>query len=251
MRVQVDIHLQKEPVPEKTVYWYVLREWERPGFTEIWRAGLPMVYRMGEFDYTAATHFTDMTEEIQFFCFGLFSQTYYGMSYRQLTREQYDVLVAKTTAVYSGARAFNNRHGMNQFRNYITRKKGDQHLGMPDPAIETIWTGGASGEGVVMINAKRQAVLKVRYFDAREPFPDPDAIDPYTDPRVFFATNITSKRIDTGGFGVTPFPQQLGGLKSDVPVPIIARKDIFYPIEYLLPYRFTGVKISPYNPPRS
>jgi len=233
--------------PSAGLRHFVLRDWERSDFAgDITRPNLPMVFRMGQLDYVSATHFTDMTEEIQYFCLGIFSKVYYGRSWRKLSISEYDVLAQKTAALYSGARAFNNRHGMEMYRNYLTRKIDDMHKDMVDPAIETIITGGATIEGEVVLNRHAEKMVKVCHFDATKPMPAPDDIDPFTDPRVFMATTITGKKIGTG-YSVNPFPQHVGGLSPNVPVPIIARFDIYYRLKDLRPVDGMG-KPSPYWP---
>jgi hypothetical protein len=216
-------------VERRQVLWDWLTQYWGGGIRGISdaRGGTPDVFRMGELNDNKNSHFTDMTEQIQFFCFGLFSITYYGISYRKLNTTQWDILANKLKALYSNKRAFNNGKGLDIKRNYVTRKAGDKHLSEGLPGIATIWTGGATGEGVKVINEFNEPMLKIRYFH-KDAIPDPDSIDPFTDTRVFFATNIYEKRV-LDGYAVGHFPMGVGGLYQDVPVPIIASRDIYYP----------------------
>src|SRR5262249_54747140 len=110
------------------------------------------------------------------------------------------------------------------------------------PAIYTLVCGGASLSGTTLTNSKGVQMLKVDHFDGTQSPPPVVTIDPYTDPRVFFATTVTSVKIDNG-YKVNRFPQYDG---KDVPVPLIASKDIYYPINDLM---LDGtIKLSPYFP---
>jgi len=48
------------------------------------------------------------------------------------------------------------------------------------------------------MNSRGVKMFKVDHFDGRMPAPLVDTIDPYTDPRVFFATTITDTKVESG-----------------------------------------------------
>ena len=215
--------------PSSRVWWFVKFQWQRADASEYHgRDNLPMVFRMGDVDNTNNGHYTRLTRDWQFFWFDLFCFVYFHRYHDELTKEEYRWLANRWTSVGAGDAAFCNKHGLNDCRNYVTGENADAE----DPAIYTLVCSGASLDGVA-----GDKVLKVAHFDGAQPPPDVRTIDPYSDPRVFFAT--------TGGdYHVYPFPQ-LGGL--DVPVPIIASKDVYFSIADLERYE-APTKRKPYYP---
>lgn len=223
-----------KPEASQPVRYFVKRDWERSDFTgTITRRGMPMVFRMGEYDDPRNGHYTRLTEEWQFFWFDLCANIVYMRYHQELNRDEFLYLAKRVTALGSGDRAFTNFHGLDQYRNYLTGENPMAEL----PAIYTLVCGGASINGEVAGD-----MLRVEHFDGTQSPPDVSGIDPYTDPRVFFATTV-SQAID-GSFRAYHFPQ-LGGL--DVPVPIIASRDIYYPLKDLERYE-DRYKRAPYYP---
>jgi len=112
----------------------------------------------------------------------------------------------------------------------------------------------------------------VAHFDWNQSPPPVETIDPYTDPRVFFATTITKRKIPgeyqitvfnadqdkltrkakqiQEGYQVNPFPHfsKEGGGLADCPVPLIAKEDIYYPMSNLVAID-DGKKPNPYYLP--
>jgi len=250
------------PPPAYRVMW----DWEIDGFEKIGRPNLPAVFRCGEISDNSNGHYTPLTREWQFFWFDLCCKIFYGRYHQDLTKMEYDWLANKWTSVGGDGTAFTNNHGLDTFRNYPLgeRTKDD------DPAIYTLVCGGASlaGTPVQFTKGKKKMwMLKVEHFDGTKSPPPVETIDPYTDPRVFFATNITNARVrDSGyivknfkegtctpdpkgqvfpeGYKVNPFPQFDG---MDVPVPLIASWDIYYPMKNLVSIG-TEKKAIPYFP---
>ena len=217
-------------VGERPVRYFVKRDWERDDYKGvITRPGMPMVFRMGELEDPRNGHYTRLTEEWQFFWFDLCSNIVYMRYHEELNRDEFLYLAKRVTALGSDDRAFTNEHGMNSFRNYLTGENPTAEL----PAIYTLVCGGASINGEVIGD-----MLKVDHFDGTQSPPNVHEIDPFTDPRVFFAVTVHA------GPRVFHFPQ-LGGL--DVPVPIIASRDIYYPLKDLVRYE-DAYKRVPYYP---
>jgi hypothetical protein len=253
--------------PEYRVMW----DWEITNFDVDRPDKMPAVFRCGDIDNNLNGHYTRLTKEWQFFWFDLCCKVYYGRYHQDLTKEEYRWLANRWTAVGANKRAFTNLHGVDKFRNYVLKERLDKE----DPKIYTLVCGGASLAGTpvpIQKGNKTVWMLKVAYFDGTKPPPPVETIDPYTDPRVFFATTITSKKIvheyevttfnvETNpltreprkfpsGFSVNPFPQFMkDGVALDCPVPLIASKDIYYPLKDLAAIK-TGQKPSPYFPPR-
>lgn len=214
-----------DPPPQ---LYFVLRDWERSDFTgEILRPNSPCVFRCGEIDNNLYGHYTRLPQEWQFFMFDLASFVVYNGRYHQeLTQAEYDWLAGRFTSVFANTTAFTNNNGFDVNANFITGERLDSGL----PAIYTLVCGGASLSGTIATNSKGVQMLKMDHFDGTQPPPPVVTIDPYTDPRVFFATTITDIKIDSG-YKVNRFPQYDG---KDVPVPLIASKDIYYPMNDLI-----------------
>lgn len=251
-------------MPAYRVMW----DWELDDFTGIWRDELPSVFRCGEINDHSIGHYVTLTKEWQFFWFDLCCKIYYGKYHQDLTPEEYEWLGNRWTALGANKRAFTNLHGLDKFRNYVM----GQRLDAEDSKIYTLVCSGASLAGTPVEfkkGRKRMWMLNVAHFDGNKPPPPVETIDPYTDPRVFFATTIRSKTIkgtysipvfEEGdpaclitreikhGYSVNPFPQfRKDDRLVDCPVPLIATQDIYYPLKYLVPIS-TGSKAFPYFP---
>ena len=252
------------PQPAYRVMW----DWERDDFKVkgLFRPNLPCVFRCGEIKDHNLGHYVPLTREWQFFWFDLCCKIVYGRYHQDLTKIEYHQLANKWTVVGGNTTAFTNKKGLDKFRNYVLKER----LEKEDPKIYTLVCGGASlaGSLVPFVKGKKSKwMLKVNHFDGTRPPPPVETIDPYTDPRVFFANSITSKKIKgkynvinfeegsnlpnlkgkeypDGGYSVNPFPQFDG---KDVPVPLIAATDIYYPLTDLVSID-TGQKPSPYFP---
>jgi hypothetical protein len=226
--------------PVSRPLYYVLRDWERTDFEGyIKRPNLPCVFRCGELVNNTYGHYSQLDADWQFFLMDLLCLSYFGKPRKELTKVERDWMAKRTTAVYAGGRAFANNKGLDQFRNYLTGERMTAGL----PAIYTLVCGGASVTGTKVINAKGVPMLKVDHFDHAAGPPPIESIDIRTDPRIFFATTITgTKKGD--GYAVYRFPQLEG---KDVPIPLIAMTDIYYPMNDLRAVTGT-VKPSPYWP---
>jgi hypothetical protein len=217
--------------------YFVLWDWLRPdwdGVLDADRKSMPCVFRCGEYDNTNNGHYTRLTSAWQFFWLGLASRVVFSRHYDQLTPTEYTWLAKRLTSVGGNTTAFTNGHGLTKYRNYLLNENMDM---AEDPMIYTLVCGGASLGGDVEFDR-----LRVSAFDGTKPPPDVRTIDPFTDPRVFFANTITQGV--GGAFRVYRFPQ-FGG--DDVPVPLIARKPIYYELKNLERYESTA-KRKPYYP---
>ena len=228
------------PPPVSRPLYFVLRDWERADFTgTITRPNLPMVFRCGELDNSSNGHYSDLNSEWQFFLMDLLSLSYYGKPHTKLTKLERAYMAKRTTAVYASARAFSNNKGLDLFRNYLLGERLTEGL----PSIYTLVCGGASLAGEKKINTKGVSMLKVDYFDGNGSPPPIETININTDPRIFFATTITST-IKNEGYAVYRFPNLDG---KDVPIPIIASQPIYYPLAYTK-LLIDGKKGYPYYP---
>jgi len=232
-------------VPSYRVKW----DWEHVEREH--RYNCPDVYRLGQKENTNSGHYVVLTREWQFFWFDLCCKVVYGCYHDELTDERRERLAHKWTGVGAQTTAFTNYNGLDRWRNYVLNERMTKR----EPKIYTLVCGGASLAGVVtsvMRGTKKVPLLKVEHFDGRRPPPPVETIDPYTDPRVFFATIITDNKADPAGydvedaFAVIPFPQFEG---MPVPVPIVATEDIYFPMKNLVPIT-DGKKANPYFPPR-
>ena len=209
-----------------TTLYRVKWDWELDDFGgEIFRPNLPCVFRCGEINNHTNGHYTPLNKEWQFFWFDLCCKVFYERYHQNLTKKEYAWLAKRWTSVGGSKTAFMNQKGLNTKRNYVLGERMDKE----EAAIYTLVCGGASLAGTRVVNDKGMEMLKVDHFDGKKPPPPVETINPYTDPRVFFATTITAKKI-RDGFSVNPFPQFKG---TDVPVPLIASKDIYYPMKDL------------------
>jgi hypothetical protein len=250
--------------PEYRVMW----DWEIINF-DVDRPKMPCVFRCGDIADHSNGHYTALTKEWQFFWFDLCCKIYYGRYHQDLTKAEYKWLANRWTSVGGNTTAFTNNHGLDKFRNYVL----DERQGKEDPKIYTLVCGGASLAGTQVRFKKGNKtvwMLKVVHFDGTKSPPPVETIDPYTDPRVFFATTITGKKVAkeyqvvifneqtnppsqeiktfARGFSVNPFPQlKKDGQLLDCPIPLIASKDIFYPLKDLVAIE-AGKKPSPYFP---
>lgn len=182
----------------------------------------PAVQRCGEYTNALNGHYSAYGMAWQFFAMDLASAIVFGRYHDGLTDAQYTWLAKRLTSVYGTTTAFCNNQGMGVYRNYLT----GENKTAEDPKIYTLICTGASLGGVEVGD-----MLRVDHFDATKPPPDVSTIDPYTDPRVFFAT-IIGKEAD-GDYRVYRF-DQLNGF--DVPVPLLASRDIYYPLAKLEQY---------------
>ena len=247
----------------------VMWDWERDKFEKIKRPNLPGVFRCGELSNHLNGHYVNLTRDWQFFWFDLCCQIYYGRYHQDLTPDEYKWLADKWTGVGATTTAFTNQHGLDDFRNYVLDTNADEE----EPMIYTLVCGGATLTGTPVAfkkGGKNVWMLKVTRFDGKKTPPAVETIDPYTDPRVFFATTITNKRVKEKyqlpvfdektsppgykvkeireGYRVNPFPQfKKDGRALDCPIPLIANQDIYYPLKDLVPLDTTE-KPSPYFP---
>jgi len=199
----------------------------------------PCVFRCGELNDNEIGHYVDLTEAWQWFWFELCCKTSFGCYSRNLSRRKRTWLANRWEAVGGNWTAFTNGHGIDLFQNFILGERLDRE----PPAIYTLVCGGATLTGEVVRNGKGVDMLKVDHFDGGKPPPPVESIDLYADPRIFFANIITTKPVKDAdkkdiGYRVVRFPQFRG---KDVPVPLIANSDIYYPLSDLEEIS-TGVK---------
>ncbi len=232
-------NVSNRPVPVQA--WRVKWDWQ--GLAE-YNGGVrpvapdPCVFRCGELEDNRNGHYVALTREWQFFWFGLCCRIYFGRYSPNLPKNETNWLAHRWTSVGANTTAFTNGHGLEVFRNYVLNESMDAE----DAKIYTLVCGGATLTGTIVKNSKGVDMLKVDHFDGTKPPPSVETIDPYNDPRVFFANIITGKNVKgKDGFKVVRFPQFRG---KDIPVPLIANTDIYYPLSDLEEVT-TGIKPSP------
>ena len=199
-----------------TVRYFAKHEWAQADM-----GSRPAVQRVGEYSNHLNGHYTQFGMAWQFFAMDLASFIVFGKYHDGLNDAQYLWLANRLTQVYGSGVAFDNGKGLTTHKNYLTGENKDAD----EAEIYTLICTGASLGGVEVGN-----MLKVDHFDGTKSPPDVSTIDPYTDPRVFFATIIGK---GTSGYRVYRF-DQLGG--ADVPIPFIAKRDVYYPLDDLEKY---------------
>ena len=221
--------------------WYVLRDWERSDWTgDVLRPNLPCVFRCGELDNAQNGHYSPFGRAWQVFAFNLLALSYYGRV--TMTQDEYRYLGGKFRGVYGAETGFANHEGFGMVDNPRVDYVNGQDLGAPEPKVYTLVCGGATLSGLVAVNSKGAQMLKVDHFDVTQSPPPIETFHWEEDSRVFFATTITDVKVD-GGYKVNRFPQLNG---KDVPVPLIASRDIYFPLADVR--AVSGLKPSPYNP---
>lgn len=237
--------------------YYVLRDWECSrwaggvrdmGFTkegEI-RHAVPCVFRLGDLEYIDG-HYTYLNKEWQFFTFDLMCLMYYGKVHGALSDLEYNWIANRWANVYHGTTAFTNRQGTNTNRDYVNDRNMDASKGI---GIYTLVCGGASLESLgVFTNKTGGRMVQVNTFDGTKPPPDVTKLDIRTDPRIFYATIISDKRINSGyrTYRFSQLQNPTSGRVYDLPIPIVTSKPSFYPMADLR-YVADGIKPSPYHP---
>jgi hypothetical protein len=234
-QIRIAITTKAEPAAADPVRYFVKHDWQRLDWTgTLKRPSLPEVFRCGDYDDALNGHYTKLNLEWQFFWLDLCAKVVFGRLHEKLTRDEYRWLSLRLTSVGGDDTAFTNNHGLDKYRNYLLNDNMEM---TEDPAIYTLICGGASLGG-----AEVGGMLKVSHFDGTLPPPDVRTIDPYTDPRVFFAVSV-GKRADNS-FMVYRFAQFAG---KDVPIPLIALRDIYFPLRDLERYE-AAQKRTPYYP---
>lgn len=211
-----EVIIEPTPEPGEPKTWYFVKhQWQRNDAADYHdRKNLPLVFRMGEYDNPKNLFAVKLTRELQFFWLDLVCLVLYNEHYRSLNGEKIQYAIRKTTALMTSKLAFCNGHGADIYRNYLTGENADAE----DPTMYTIICDGASLQGVEV-----GKMLAVYHFD-----PDnlPADVNPFTDPRVFWATTGSD-------YHVNPFPQLDG---KDVPVPIFCNSELYFPLVDLEKY---------------
>jgi hypothetical protein len=233
----VKLSTSRAPLRAYRVMW----DWEIDEFEGDVRgiAPAPCVFRCGERNNNLNGHYTMLNKEWQFFWFDLCCHVVFDCYHQELSKKEYDWLAGRWTGIGGNTTAFTNEKGLDTLRNYVTGER----MNKDEAAIYTLVCGGATITGAPVKNDNGKWMLKVDHFDGEKPPPPVKTIDPYTDPRVFFA-NIISNKKAKGGFKVFSFPQLK---RMDVPIPLIASRDIYYPMDNLIEIE-TVHKTGPYFP---
>lgn len=224
-------------------YYRVLHDFElRTGIRNC--APCPEVITLGLANNYKFSYKYSLNIQWQWFSFSLFATSAYNKAISLLTKEEFDFLVSRWSALYAGDIAFTNGSGTDKYRNYIL----DTNQGKPDFAYDKIRAcGGAYLTGEDWINGQGEAVLRVDTFDGNGNPPDISTINLYNDSRIFFADIIGDKG------NVYRFPHLEGTgsptplVNHDVPVPIISAEPVFYPMRLLEKLPLGSVKKLPYT----
>ena len=222
MKVEVIVHNQKQVQLYRVLHWW---EYGRiPDFST------PEVNRLDPFDQFL------MTEAWQWFMFGLLEIQAGG----SMTHDQ---LVQAFSSLYAGATAFCNGNGVDTHANYISGEIGTPAHPLPLPGFFPIICGGnvLTGEEVTI---KGIQYLQVEHLSGNPP--DLDDVNRNNYPWLIqLSTIITTKKLADGSYQVIRFPQMRG---RDVPVPILAKEDVTYPLSKLQRLPMGAAVPSPYYP---
>jgi len=233
--------------------FYVLPDWLVPGWGGIPRpcaqnsGGCPGVMRVGDIENSDNGHNVPMNKDWQFFSFDLMAIVVYGRTHTALSQEEYNWLAQRWSSVYGDTTAFTNKTGAQSRHNWIT----GENAGQPDIALDLTRTCiGATHVGDVVQDSHGVDMVRLVSFDATNPPPLIDTIDVYSDLRIFFATTITNTKVP-GGYKVNRFPQlnePARGIFRDVPIPLLARWPVHYPLAAMRELAMTESVPSPYFP---
>ena len=236
MRVTVDFGArtfvsEAVEVPSSTEgYWFALHDWQFPPFQLRYIApqmsGTPQVQRVGDIENPQNGHYTRLTKEWQWFWFDLACKAVFGVYHQSLSKEDFNWLSQRWTAVGSSDKAFNNKQGLDDYHNYVRDERRDKK----DPAIYSLICGGAALRGVRVENSRGEWMIRLESFDGTKPPPPVESIDLARDPRIFFANNISRTRIRDGYrvFRFSQFSKPEINMYRDVPVPLITSKPVYY-----------------------
>lgn len=213
-------------------FWFALHDWLIPPNYKLrdirtLTGGTPEIFRAGSIENPNNIYEIKLIEKLQKFWFEICSLYVFGKTSDKLTKAEYKWLAKNWTALGSNRRAYTNLHGLDKFRNYITKER----LNKDYPVLYSLLAGGASCAGIEAKNSKGVSMIKLDVFDINN-LPDPRTLDIKNDPRIMFATNISKTKVGNG-YKVSRFPmfsEPEKGIYRDVPVPLFGypTKPLYY-----------------------
>ncbi len=231
------------PTAELRRYW-VKPDWLSPnwGYRPRGSAPAPAVNRSGEIDDRTSFRRARLNEEWQWFWADLLSLSKFRRGYAELTVDQQAFISRSFGGLTGDHLAFTNNAGSSTKNCYPC---GQTDRG-EDMKIDPLICGGNTVFGGDPVpNARGQWMVKVHSFDASQP-PPVATLDMLDDPRVLWATIISTTRYPDGSYHLFGFPQLKDG--TPVPYPYMTAEPYYYPLEELEEYSLTDPKRPIYNP---
>jgi len=224
-------------------YW-VKPDWLSPhwGYQPRPAAPAPAVNRSGEVVDSSYFRRARLTEEWQWFWVDLLSLSKYQRVYSVLTSDEKAFIVRAFSGLTGDHLAFTNNAGSTTKNCYPC---GETDRG-EDMKIDPLICGGNTVLGGDPVqNERGEWMVKIYSFNANEP-PPVATLEMLDDPRVLWATIISTRQLPDGSFSLFGFPQLKDG--TSVPYPYLTVEDYYYPLEELEEYPLTDPKRPIYNP---
>jgi hypothetical protein len=239
------------PVPTPTPvtgglrrYW-VKPDWLSPywGYQPRPAAPAPAVNRSGQIENRTYFRRARLTEEWQWFWVDLLSLSKYQRVFSELTSDEKAFITRAFGGLTGDHLAFTNNAGSGTGNCYPC---GETDRG-EDMKIDPLICGGNTIFGSDPVqNERGEWMVKAYSFDANQS-PPPATLAMLDDPRVLWATVISTNQLPDGSFHLFRFPQLKDG--TSVPYPYLTVEDYYYPLAELEEYPLTDPKRPIYNPP--
>ena len=229
--------------PQLRRYW-VKPDWLSPhwGYRPRGVAPAPAVNRSGVIVDSSYFRRARLTEEWQWFWVDLLSLSKYQRVYSQLTRDEKAFIARAFSGLTGDHLAFTNNAGSATKNCYPC---GETDRG-EDMKIDPLICGGNTVlGGDPVLNARGEWMVPIYSFNANEP-PPVATLAMLDDPRVLWATIISTKQLPDGSYSLFGFPQLKDG--TPVPYPYLTVEQYYYPLEELEEYPLTDPKRRIYNP---
>jgi hypothetical protein len=231
------------PTGQLRRYW-VKPDWLSPfwGYRPRDVAPNPAVNRTGEIDNRLNFRRARLNEAWQWFWADLMALAKYQRVYSGLTLDEKAFVSHAFKGLTSDGRAFTNNAGSSTRNCYPC---GETDRGEDMRVDPLICAGNTLLGGDPVRNARGQWMVKMYSFNANQP-PPVATLAMLDDPRVLWATIISTKKFPDGSYSLFRFPQLKDG--TDVPYPYMTVEDYYYPLEELEEYPLTDPKRRIYNP---
>ena len=235
--------LTSPPTGELRRYW-VKPDWLSPywGYGPRPAAPAPAVNRSGEILNRTSFRRARLTEAWQWFWADLMALAKYQRVYSALTLDEKAFISRAFGGLTGDHLAFTNNAGSSTKNCYPC---GETDRG-EDMKLDPLICGGNTLLGSDPVrNERGEWMVKMYSFDANQP-PPVATLDMLNDPRVLWATIISTKKFPDGSYSLFGFPQLKDG--TPVPYPYMTVEDYYYPLEELEEYALTDPKRRIYNP---
>jgi hypothetical protein len=222
------------PTGQLRRYW-VKPDWLSPfwGYRPRDVAPNPAVNRTGEIDNRLNFRRARLNEAWQWFWADLMALAKYQRVYSGLTLDEKAFVSHAFKGLTSDGRAFTNNAGSSTRNCYPC---GETDRGEDMRVDPLICAGNTLLGGDPVRNARGQWMVKMYSFNANQP-PPVATLAMLDDPRVLWATIISTKKFPDGSYSLFRFPQLKDG--TDVPYPYMTVEDYYYPLEELEEYPLT------------